>query len=178
MLNKIKELSNTPLSGYDIAMRLKGKTKVMTYKELKKHRTIEELLYPYNNCIILYITKKNYGHWTCILEHDDRIEFYDPYKDYLPDDELNEIDENIKMETGQDRPYLLKLLYNSNKEIEYNNYDFQKWDKNIKTCGHHCICRIIFKDFKLDEYYEIMRNLCKEYNLTMDNLVSYIILNM
>jgi hypothetical protein len=67
-----------------------------------------------------------------------------------------------------------KLLCKNNKPIEYNNYDFQQLNNNVKTCGRHCVSRILFKKFKLDEYYEIIKSLCSEYNLTPDQLITYI----
>lgn len=174
---ELNKNANIPLSKKDILRILKGRTKVIVYPELHNYNNIEELLNPYGTCIILYLTKKNYGHWTCLIDHDDRIEFYDPYKDYTPDSELKEINYNFREESNQVRPYLAELLCNSDKEIEYNNYKFQELKDNIKTCGRHCISRILFKNFKLDEYYEILKQLCNEYNLTCDQLVTYITLN-
>jgi hypothetical protein len=72
--------ANIPLSGKDILNMLEGKTKILIYPNLHKYNNINELLHPYGSCVILYMTKRNYGHWTCLVDHNDRIEFYDPYK--------------------------------------------------------------------------------------------------
>lgn len=170
----LNENANIPLSGKDILKMLKGKTKIIIYPDLHDYNNINDVLNPYGSCIILYLTKKNYGHWTCLIDHDDRIEFYDPYKNYTPDSELKNIDYNFRIESNQLDAYLAKLLCKNNKPIEYNNYDFQQLNNNIKTCGRHCVSRILFKKFKLDEYYEIIKSLCSEYNLTPDQLITYI----
>lgn len=167
-------IGNIPLSGSDILNLLNNNTNVLTYPQLTKYDNIESLLYPYNSCIILYLTHKNYGHWTCLINHYDRIEFFDSYINSLPDSELSKINYDFRINSNQLHPHLATLLSNGNKNIEYNNYSFQKFNKNIKTCGYHCVSRIIFKNFLLDEYYNILKKLSKEYKLTLDNLAVFI----
>lgn len=174
----LNDISNKPLSGIEILKMLKGRTKIIIYPKLEQYNDIDEILKPYGSCVILYLTQKNYGHWVCLIDHDDRIEFYDPYKNYTPDSELKNIDYNFRIESNQIYPYLAMLLCKSKKDIEYNNYEFQKFNKNIKTCGRHCVSRILFKKYKLDEYNKIIKTLCKEYNLTPDQLVTYITKNL
>ena len=124
---------------------------------------------------MLYMSKPNYGHWICVIKHLDRIEFFDPYGEpNLPDEELKLINDDVKNITNQNYPYLSKLLYNSNYPIEYNNYPFQEHNLDIKTCGRHCIVRILFKNLLLDEYYNLMSWLSINSGLNYDQLVTYI----
>lgn len=171
----IKEDENIALTNFEIDRILNGKTKILTYKQLPQFDNINELLEPYKNFIMLYMSQPNYGHWCCVIKHPDRIEFFDPYGDpNIPDEELNQISNKVKEITNQNYPYLTKLLYESGLPIEYNNYQFQEHDRNIKTCGRQCIVRVLFKNLLLDDYYELMTQLCNKLNMNYDQLVTYI----
>lgn len=169
----IKEAENTALTNYEIDKFLGGETKILTYKALSRFNDINKLLEPYKNFIMLYMSKPNYGHWVCVIKHPDRIEFFDPYGgNNEPDQELNLINDNIKKITNQDYPYLTKLLYESDYPIEYNNYKFQEHHRDIKTCGRHCIVRVMFKDLLLDEYHRFLLALHKKTKLSYDEIVT------
>lgn len=166
------------LSNFDIDNKLDGKTKVLTYKVLHKINNIDELLEPYKNFVLLYMSKPNSGHWCCVLKHKDRIEFFDPYGGKnIPDNELDNIDDNVKIITNQNYPYLSQLLYDSNKKIEFNNYNFQQYKKDINTCGRHCIVRIMFKHLLLDDYYKQMFEMSNYFGLNYDQLVTLLTKN-
>ena len=64
----IKEEIARSLSDGDIKRFLKGHTKIIQYKDLKKYNNIDDLLAPYGHVIILYMTAPNYGHWTLIMK--------------------------------------------------------------------------------------------------------------
>jgi len=178
-MHQLKKYEDIALTNYEIDRILEGKTKILTYTNLPRFNNINQLLEPFKNFILLYLTKPNYGHWVCVLKHPDRIEFFDPYGgNNIPDNELDMIDHNVKKITNQDYPYLSKLLYDSGYPIEYNNYQFQEHANDINTCGRHCIVRVLFKHLLLDEYYDHMNQLCKKYNMNYDELVTYITTNM
>lgn len=167
-INEEKALSN-----FDINNLLEGKTKVLTYKSLPYFRNINQLLEPYKNFVLLYMSSNNFGHWCCIIKHHDRIEFFDPYGGKnIPDKELDSINDKIKNITNQNYPYLTKLLYDTGYPIEYNNYEFQQHGRDINTCGRHCAVRIFFKNLLLDEYYELMRKISQKTNLSYDKIVT------
>ena len=84
----------------------------------------------------------------------------------------------LKEITNQNYPYLSQLLYDSGIPIEYNDYQFQELAKDIKTCGRHCIVRVLFKDLLLDQYHQFMTQLCYKNNMNYDQLVTYITTNM
>jgi hypothetical protein len=171
----IEEDRNIALSNYQINDILHGKTNILTYSALHKIKDINELLEPYKNFILLYMSKPNYGHWICVLKHPDRIEFFDPYGgNNIPDQELDSIKNDVKEITYQNYPYLSELIYKSGMPIEYNNYRFQEHNPDIKTCGRHCIVRVLFKNLLLDNYYDLMTLLSHKYNMNYDNLVTFI----
>jgi len=146
------------LSNIDIEYCLDGKTNIIIYPNLEKFNSIDELLDPYDNCVILYMTKKNYGHWCCFYRVNGMIEFFDSYG-IEPDMELKEINKNFRNKNGQKIPYLTELLLKSDKEISYNNYKLQKLSPSIATCGRHCVVRIANKDIPIDDYANILKSL-------------------
>ena len=109
-----------------------------------------------DNCVILYNTKKNYGHWCCLINHGNRFEFFDSYG-IKPDYELGQIDEEVREELGENEPYLSKLLKLSGKPIEYNAIRLQKYKNGVNTCGKHCVVRIMAKKIPIDEYGKILK---------------------
>ena len=67
-----KQISKS-LSGEDILKALEYECNLVQYKDLENFNSIEELLGPYKKCVLLYHTKLNYGHWTCLYEVNDTI---------------------------------------------------------------------------------------------------------
>jgi hypothetical protein len=151
-----KKRIKIPLSGKEVEKLMGGKTKIITYKDLKDYDTIEEVLEPYGNVIMLYESMMGVGHWVLIfINKDGNIEVFDPYG-VKPDDQLNWINDDFREESGQLLPHLTHLMLKTPKEVEYNNYQFQKYDPNVNTCGRHSIMRYLLKDFNIDEYKQIM----------------------
>ena len=60
------QLKYKPLSDKEIVDLLDGQTVVRKYNELNSFDTIDELIAPYGNCVILLETAQNYGHLICI----------------------------------------------------------------------------------------------------------------
>lgn len=144
------------LSGEDIKRLLKGRCKIVTYPDLKQYKTIEDLLSPWGYCVLLYMTSANYGHWTCIIQHKDRIEFFDSYA-MIPDTEFKEIPKEDRYKYNfHGFPYLTKLLYNSGYTIEYNHVPLQKLDDDVSTCGRHVAVRLLLRHIPLNNYLKIM----------------------
>jgi len=172
----LEELKKISLTDHDIFKILNKKARILNYTELTRFNNINDVLYPNNCFILLYMTKKNYGHWCCCLKFNDRIEFFDPYAT-LPDDNLKKINPLVKRELREDYPHLVKLLANSKYPIEYNHFRFQQKKKDINTCGRHCAVRCLYKNLKLSQYINFMRKLKKYYGIGYDDLVSIITSN-
>jgi hypothetical protein len=175
----MKNKKSIALSNYNINNILKNNTIILTYSQLSRFNNIYDLLKYFDHFILLYLSKLNFGHWVCVINHPDRIEFFDPYGgSNIPDSQLDKINKLVKYETNQDYPYLSKLLYESEKAIEYNNYQFQEKKNDINTCGRHCIVRVLLKNMLLDDYYKYMNKLSKYYNLNFDDIVTLITENI
>lgn len=154
----IKKLMKKSLSDSEMFNYLGGKTKIIKYPDLSKFNDIDELLEPYGNVIILYLTGQNYGHWTCLFKIDNKnIEFFDPYA-FKPDEELKLIPVHFRKENNQFTPHLSHLLYNCNYTIHYNDYKLQQFAKDTNTCGRHCLVRLLFKKMFIDDYAKMMMN--------------------
>lgn len=166
-----KEISKS-LSGEDILKALDYKCNLVQYKDLKDFDSIEELLGPHKKCVLLYHTKRNYGHWTCLYEHDNRIYFFDSYG-IIPDNELKFLHPDLKKQLNSQHRHLTKLLYNQNKPVEYNEYKLQKRQKNIATCGRHTVNRLRYPKISIDNYYKIFKDASKY--MDMDELICYLV---
>ncbi len=155
IINKLKKKA---LSGEDILNCLDGQTKIIKYNEIFKYNDIESLLYPYNNIVILYETKNNYGHWVCVILHSNNtLEFYDPYGVFI-DDQLKFIDRDFAIRSGQNIPYLSILFLNSKYKIITNKKKIQKFDKDNSSCGRHVCLRISLSDLSLKDFQKFMKN--------------------
>ena len=145
---------NKALSNFDIYRLLNNKTRIVTYNELQAFPTIESLLSPFGNAVILYPgTDGDIGHWTCVFygisdSGAPIISFFDPYG--------ISVDNEFKMLQDNETPrYLARLLYHTHYPIEYNHNKLQKFSKNINTCGKHVVNRIWNQDLPLSIYNKI-----------------------
>lgn len=120
----------------------------ITYKnldnnDLKNFRNFEEL-FGNKKCVILFLPNETdeIGHWTCMINHDKYIEFFDPYG-YKYDALRNILHFNNTLEN---------LINNSNKKIVFNKFRFQQIRENISTCARHVAVRCRLSSMLLDEY--------------------------
>ncbi len=153
----LKKLMAKSLSSKDISDFFDGKVNIITYKELINYDNIDDVLGQYNMCVLLFLSKPNFGHWTCVFRTiDDGIEFFDSYS-FKPDSELSLINMDFRKQSNQQYPYLTYLLYKSKKPIEYNHHKFQKISNSVKynTCGRWVIIRLLFKDIKLEKFIKL-----------------------
>jgi hypothetical protein len=163
----IKKLIKVPLSNNDI-LNIVGDCLILTYDQLTEYDNIDDILKINGICILLYQTRKGYGHWCAVIKRHNLIEFFDPIG-IKPDDELLKVPRNMRQILGQSQPHLSYLLLSSPYDIEYNNYKFQKNKKDVNTCGRHCAMRCLFKEYDIDEYHEMIKNIK---GLTPDELVT------
>lgn len=176
----MKEYEEIPLSDSEVLELVDGKANLITYKELRGYRNIDEVLGKNEACIILFESKPNYGHWCCLIKRGNVVEFFNPYGDVkkigegYPDECLRYINKIFRKESGQDEPILTKLLLECDYELEYNQYPFQKMKNGINTCGRHCATRIMMKDMELDEYALFIYTLAKTLGVSMDEIVTAI----
>ncbi len=146
------------LSGSQMKKLTDGKARIMVYPDMYEYDNIDQILGPYGMCIILYETKHNYGHWTCIFKRDNKtLEFFDSYGGDL-DTQLDFVPEKFAKSHHENHKYLMKLIKNSPYQLINNHYDFQKQTKGMSTCGRHVSVRLAFKDLPIDKYQKMITN--------------------
>lgn len=148
-------------------------TKLITYPQLKRFKTIDDVFGNKNKVIILYIhneTNNNIeGHWCCIIRHPSYIEFFDSYA-MMPDDIIMMKSSDDRENTHQEHNYLSKLLYDSEMPVEYNEFPYQEQSDDINTCGAHTGIRCRFSDIDLTDYQYIFNTL-KSHGVDTDKIV-------
>ena len=171
---------NAPaLSDSQIYDKMDHKVNIMTYSELHKFKNIDEVLGPYRRACLLLSSKPNYGHWVCLFVNpkDKKLYFFNSYGDLegqyagYPDYYLTYVDKQFRDKSFQDKPYLSNLLVNSKYELDYNPVDYQKMGKNIKTCGYHCIVRMMHGDLTDNQYKQFIDSNCRNMRCDPDDFV-------
>lgn len=129
--------------------------KVVKYSDLIHYKRLEDMFTKSCKCILLlYQTKKTFGHWCCIINQPKKIVFFDPYA-LEPDDQLQFANIKFRTENNMRLPYLTYLLYNSKKDIDYNDKRFQVLDDNVNSCGHWTGIRMRCHKLDSDEFINI-----------------------
>lgn len=175
-ITKINKLEHTPLNDGEIRKYLKG-INIITYPELKnlKYFPFDKL----GRLIIFFETQnKNVGHWLAVRkdEINKTITWFDPYGIY-PDGDEKWVNKNVLKQLGEDGKFGFNILHNyflDGYRIFYNNIDFQSKKDDIATCGRWCCCFLLMNT-DINNFNKIINQLCKEYNLSNDELVSMII---
>lgn len=164
------------LTDKDIERMLNGNTNIVLYSDLHKYNNLDQLLNGENNAVILYESKPQYGHWTCIIRPDqENVEFFNSYGGVnagYPDEPLMSISKDFRYESGQEFPYLSQLLIDSPYNLSYNEYKLQKKGADIRTCGRHVINRIRNINLPLDAYVRKLNRQCAEYGTDYDGVVT------
>ena len=175
---EMEELQREPMGDDDIKFYYPN-AHIITYPDLRKYRTIEDLL-PKNKsyCFLLYLQTPNSGHWTLLSRNNNVIEFFCSYGS-SPSTPLKWTPKNVRKKLGMNIPYLDKLLSKTNIPVIYNPIDYQnKVDLEVSTCGRHCVCRlntILDDNQKLTDYYKMISSIKKETGKSYDDIVSSLI---
>lgn len=171
-MNKLKYYENIALSNRDILKLLDNKANIVLYPDLCNYKNLDEILEPYGSCILLFEAKPKYGHWCAIFKVDkDTIEFFNPYGGY-PDDSLEYIPLHFRKISNQYYPYLSLLMYDSPYKLSFNEFQFQRKNNDIKTCGRHCVVRLLCRNLSLYDYVELLDLLCLKLNTDYDGVVT------
>lgn len=153
----IEELQAETLSNFEIMDKIKNKANLMTYSELMDYDDLDEALGPHEALVLLYETKKNFGHWVTIFKRGNLIEHFDSYG-YFPDDELDFIPDYFRKVEGIDYPHLSYLLDNSPYKLSYSEHKLQKHEKDVSTCGRWVISRLLLRHLPLDKFEKMFKN--------------------
>ena len=133
----------------DLKNALGEDLRIIKFQDLKNYSNIYKLLPKQKDYVVIFFTddiknNTNIGHWTCLMRYNNKFEFFDSYGLKEPD-ELKFISDEKRARFGESVDYLQELL----KPVKhtYNNYDYQKWDDNVTTCGRWVILRLmLFKN--------------------------------
>ncbi len=156
MRSILKEISKL-LSNKDILKLVNGKANIVLYQNLIHCNSIDEILEPYGACFLLYQNSANFGHWCLLFKLNKNIlEFFDHYG-YIPDSELQFVPQEYRKILNENHTYLLKLLYNSQYNIDYNEHRFQLLAKNVSTCGRWCVVRLWNKHLSLKDFVKLFK---------------------
>lgn len=168
----IDKLERKSTSGQDIINFLGYPVNVISYPDIYKYQSLDQLMTPNNACIILYEWKNGYGHWVCIFRNNDLVvQFFDPYS-YIPDNEFQFIDTQFKNQHYPDTKYLSKLIYDSGYELDYNDHRLQNQkDHTISTCGLWIGVRLKYRGIPIDTFSKIFHEFPP---FTPDQLVTMI----
>lgn len=162
------------LSDSDILKAIKNRANLMTYRELKKYKTLDEALGPHGALVLLYETKDNFGHWVGVFKRTPTlVEFFDSYG-YKPDDEIKFIPDYFRKVNDLDYPHLTALLYKSGYKISYNEHKLQKLKNDVNTCGRWVVARLIMRDLPLNEFVKMF----KERGVSSDTIVTLLTKNV
>lgn len=134
---------------------------ILSYPDLYKYNSIEDLFRNYNKIIILYLQTPNSGHWCCLSKYGKIVTFFDPYA-LMPDSEIKWNSKEKQQALNQEENYLTRLLYNFARkggDVEYNEMRFQEKNPNINTCGRHAGIRAHFYQIPLEQYQQMFREL-------------------
>jgi hypothetical protein len=154
---KAQDIKSYSLSDSDMK-RVIPTLKVMSYPELLKAKSLDDVLDEKGRLMLLYLTEnQNTGHWVCLLKRANVVEFFDPYGGYGPDGESEWLSEDALEEFGQDTHHLSKLIRASPYKLVVNKTPFQKDKNDNNTCGRHCLCRLYMKHLSLAEYTKMVK---------------------
>ena len=149
------QLKFKPLSDEEIVRLLDGKTTVRKYNELSSFNTIDELIAPYGNCVILLETAQNYGHWICIKRTGNMVSFFDSYGGF-PDKQKHYVNEDFLERSGQEYNKICELLHKASFDslVEFSNRKLQDIKKpKVATCGYWCVL-FIKSGLTVDDFYD------------------------
>lgn len=165
--SEIDEIKLKSTSNLELKERLGRDIKIIKYTELKKYKDIDELLGQNGECIILYETSKNIGHWVCCFKRGNNIISFFDSLGLKPDDQFHEISIKFRKDIGIKRPCLTYLLSDTNKKVEWNEYQLQSFDPSVSTCGRWCVLRLRMKHLTPKQFYELFKS---DKNIDSDDL--------
>lgn len=159
MVDKIIDKKKSKsLSGEEVLGLCGNKAELYTYPELVKYNDIDKILGKHKACIILYLTKANYGHWVCLFKQNkDTLCFFDSYA-LMPDDELKFVPMNFRKYNNELYPHLTYLMYKSGYKVDYNNHRLQSKKRDTATCGRWVGARLAFRYLNNDEFAELFND--------------------
>lgn len=148
------------LADADIHRITDGQCRIIQYEDLEHVHSLEEILEPHGCVMILYTTKKRFGHWVTLfrtgLKQSGKLEFFDPYG-LSVDQELDiNNDFHLRQHGGVKTPHLTALIKKGGYSVTSNKTQLQRVLKHVQTCGRHVAMRIRFRESSLAKYVKML----------------------
>jgi hypothetical protein len=168
----LKSVKEYPLSDDDIRTVLGDNINIWNYPQLKELQSAEELFDDEGRAILLFPNvSPTAGHWTCLINKPNEIEFFDPYGDAPDTEQKGGMSVRRLEQLDIERPDLTRLLRASGKPVYYNTHQFQSNSPSVASCGRHCSVRLLYAPYTLKRYKSII----DKSGLSADNFVSGLI---
>ncbi len=149
-------------------------TKVIVYHNLVRVVRFEELLDDQDRFILLMESKRNSGHYVCVIYHRaaNIVEFNDSYGSTH-----NELIQDLNYYTHTNGDYFLNNILRdfqrrTNCILEYNNVAFQTLDNHINTCGRWAYFRAKYSYLPLSVYNRGIIQFCRKHKLDYDMFIT------
>ena len=166
---------NKMVSDTDIKKWLGLDAPILKYSELQRYNTMTDLL-PNDKCFVVVLTesKRNSGHWCCLLRTGNNISWMDSYG-VKPDGELNFISATMKQMLGETQHHLTRLIKTIPKDFnfDYNKTKLQKLNDFVNTCGRWTIlfCKMNQLGNTMQETLDFLKRVQRAGNKPMDIIV-------
>ena len=165
----IKKVRQYPLGDDDIRKLLGNDIKIWNYPQLKGLSDVREMFDEKGRAILLFPNiSPTAGHWTCLINKPDHIEFFDSYGDPPDTEQRGGMSKKRLEQLDIERPDLTRLLRASGKPVYYNRHPFQSSAPSMASCGRHCVVRLLYAPYSLDKYGSII----KKSGMSADDFVS------
>ena len=106
----LERMRRYPLSDSDVRHIVGQPMNILAYPELGDYDSIESVFNGSKMCLLLFPTiSATSGHWTCLLDRPEGIEFFDPYGD-RPESQKRGMGAGRLEQLDMDQPYLHRLI--------------------------------------------------------------------
>lgn len=139
---------------------------IVVYNNIASYSNIDEVLKNKPTVILFEMTENNSGHWLCMFKNNNIVYFFDSYG---LDVEQQKKYMNKRM--FRKANYLSRLLKRMPYNLDVNRTKYQEMANGINTCGRWVTVRLNNSDLNDSEFKEYIFGLCKEHNVSPDELV-------
>lgn len=142
-----KKLNTLPYSDGNMRFVCEDRVNILSYRDIMKCDSLEEVLGPQGAAIILYETKPQYGHWVAFFRSGPHeVEFFDSYG-FPPDSELQFVPKSMGC-----YPRLEELCRKAGFTCIYNKCKLQSDSSHVSTCGRWASVRVSMRKIKLEDF--------------------------
>ena len=122
--------------------------------------------------VINYLTSAGYGHWVCLFENSEGVNFFDSYGGE-PDSHLDwNLSPEFRKRVGEDRAYLCDFILGLSgvKKVTYNDFKYQARGEGITTCGRWICFRLLERELGCAQFKKLVLDNCARLGISKDEL--------